>query len=107
MKCQVCDKDFISKRADAKFCSPKCRVTFNRNKVVTDKVVTDKSVTGSVTDKLSVTSRYKSPFACKIDGCCLESPPGHDDLCIYHWRKSLGMHTIKKEEYVKLNESNL
>lgn len=39
MTCNTCGIEF-ERRADAKFCSPKCRVTFSRNKsVVTDNVV--------------------------------------------------------------------
>jgi len=49
IKCNNCNKEFISKRADARFCGDKCRVTFNRNK---------KSVTDNVTDKLD-TSKFK------------------------------------------------
>jgi len=54
MKCYTCQKEFESKRTDAKFCSASCRVTFNRNKVsVTDKSVTDNPVS-SVTDKVKI-----------------------------------------------------
>lgn len=47
MKCKQCEEEFEG-RADAKYCSPGCRVTANRNKrnTVTDKlpeVVTDKA----------------------------------------------------------------
>jgi hypothetical protein len=52
MKCQMCSKEFSSKRSDAKFCSPACRVAFSR--VVTDNSVTDK-VDIPVTDKVPLT----------------------------------------------------
>ena len=71
-KCTQCNKEFEATRADAKYCSIKCRVAYNRLNV-TDKPeealsvtkdelsvtnVTDKpNVTdNNVTDKLSVTS---------------------------------------------------
>ena len=47
--CQICQKEFESKRADAKFCSSKCRKASSRG--VTDNYVTDNS-TDNVTDKL-------------------------------------------------------
>jgi hypothetical protein len=54
MKCYTCLKEFEPTRADAKFCSANCRVTFSRNKVsVTDKSVTDNPVY-SVTDKFNI-----------------------------------------------------
>ena len=41
-KCLNCDREFEAKRSDAKCCSAKCRVTFNRKRnIVTDKPVTD------------------------------------------------------------------
>ena len=43
MECIVCNQVFEAKRADARYCSAKCRVTANRNKdAVTDNSVTDK-----------------------------------------------------------------
>ena len=44
-KCENCGEEFEAKRADAKYCSAKCRVAANRNNV------TDNSVTDNVTDK--------------------------------------------------------
>lgn len=39
MKCQNCGIELESKRTDAKFCSPNCRVTFSRKaSIVTDNV---------------------------------------------------------------------
>jgi hypothetical protein len=52
MKCLQCDKEFESKRIDARFCSGKCRIAYHRNELsVTKDTVTDKSVTDNVTDK--------------------------------------------------------
>ncbi len=47
MKCDNCGIEFESKRADAKFCSPRCRVTFSRKQsIVTDNVtLSDSAVT--------------------------------------------------------------
>lgn len=54
MKCLQCSKTFKAKRADAKTCSPKCRVAYNRS--VTDKKLSVTPVTDNlVTDNLSVT----------------------------------------------------
>ncbi len=50
MTCAQCGKSFESKRKDAKFCSPKCRVTFNRNKKEPVSVTEPESVTDNVTD---------------------------------------------------------
>ena len=60
-KCLYCDKEFPSKRLDAKYCSELCRQNWHRKvsamsisnqKFETDKSVTDKSVTDkSETDK--------------------------------------------------------
>lgn len=55
-RCAECGIEFSSKRKDAKFCSPKCRVTFSRK----DSLVTD-NVTLSevpVTDKFEYTQIY-------------------------------------------------
>jgi len=52
MKCSQCGKEFQAKRADARFCSGKCRI--ERLRSVTDNLVTDNSVTDNgkiVTDK--------------------------------------------------------
>lgn len=53
MICNTCGKEFESKRADARFCSGKCRMA--RLRSVTDNLVTDNSVTDNggkdVTDK--------------------------------------------------------
>ena len=53
MKCTQCGKEFQPKRADARFCSGKCRI--ERLRSVTDNLVTDNSVTDNggkdVTDK--------------------------------------------------------
>lgn len=50
MDCIQC-KGAFKGRADAKYCSTKCRVAFSRNTVTDSKPVTDKSVTDNVTDK--------------------------------------------------------
>lgn len=48
MKCENCGIEIESKRTDAKFCSPKCRVTFSRKQsVVTDNVTLNEN---NVTD---------------------------------------------------------
>ena len=53
MKCENCGNDFESKRATAKYCSARCRVSAGRGLSVTDDSL---SVTVSVTDTpLSVT----------------------------------------------------
>ena len=53
MKCTQCGKEFQPKRADARFCSGKCRI--ERLRSVTDNLVTDNLVTDNggkdVTDK--------------------------------------------------------
>lgn len=54
-KCKQCGKEFKPKRATALFCSPACRVAFNREVSVTDSV-TKVSVTEK-TDAKSVTLR--------------------------------------------------
>jgi hypothetical protein len=51
MKCQTCQKDFISKRTDAKFCSSTCRSKASR--VATDNFATDNSVSVA-TDKVKI-----------------------------------------------------
>ena len=53
-KCVVCGKEFESKRADAKYCSAKCRVKAGRLSVTKDDLSVT-NVTDNVTDKLSVT----------------------------------------------------
>lgn len=53
MKCKNCGIEFQTKRKDAKFCSPRCRVTFSRKQgVVTDNVTFSEPV---VTDKFKFT----------------------------------------------------
>lgn len=56
--CIVCNNEFEGKRAGAKYCSDKCRVTNNRNKPdeINVTLVTDnaKSVTDNVTDNSGV-----------------------------------------------------
>ena len=44
-RCENCKKEFESKRKDARFCSPNCRVTDNRKGSI---------VTDNVTDKLTM-----------------------------------------------------
>ena len=54
MKCSQCGKEFQPKRADARFCSGKCRI--ERLRSVTDNLVTDNSVTDNgkvVTDNVT------------------------------------------------------
>lgn len=59
MRCINCGAEFGSKRNDAKFCSPKCKMQFIRNNGRGLSVTKDISVTDNsdnlVTDKLSVT----------------------------------------------------
>ena len=64
MICINCNAEFKSKRADARFCSSKCRTAYSRKTLSVTKSVTDKSdVTDNVTDnkinKLSVTAGFK------------------------------------------------
>jgi len=103
--CKVCSKVFSPKRKDAKFCSAKCRVTNKRNKTVTDKSVTD-NVTDNVSVPVTDNTRYKSPLACKVLTCYGLAMPGHNDMCIYHWRKSSGLSTISIEDY-RLNNAKV
>ena len=59
MKCEVCGREFEAKRSDAKYCSAKCRVKAKRLSVTDGELSVTKpalSVTGSVTDKLNVTT---------------------------------------------------
>ena len=59
-KCIQCNTDYEAKRASSRFCSPNCRVKYNRLSVTEDEVsVTDISVTSlSVTEpELSVTEQ--------------------------------------------------
>ena len=92
MNCKTCGKEFESRRNTAKYCSVTCRVNNNREVSVTDKIDTNVTV-------------KKESWLCKHGGCYLRSPVGHDGLCIYHWRKSLLMPTISKEDYEELNEA--
>jgi len=94
--CKVCSKVFSPKRKDAKFCSAKCRVTNKRNKTVTDKSVTDNV-------SVSVTDNSKDTWLCKVDGCNLPNMPGHGNMCIYHWKVSMGLSHTSDKEYEKLN----
>ena len=111
MICKACNKEFVSRRKDAIYCSAKCRVSAHRvTDNVTDNLVTDKSVTDNVTDNVSVpvtdNTRYKSPLACKVLTCYGLAMPGHGDMCIYHWRKSSGLSTISIEDY-RLNNAKV
>lgn len=45
MKCINCQKEFVSQRLSAKFCSPKCRVAFSRKSSVTELSVTGEEIT--------------------------------------------------------------
>ena len=103
MICTVCNKEFNSKRKDAKFCSSTCRsnkfrATDNPNAVATDNA-TDKP-NAVATDKVTA----KDSWLCKICGCNLINMPGHDGMCIYHWRQS--ENTIPEKEYNLLNTGN-
>ena len=63
MKCINCNKEFEPTRADAKYCSDKCRVQFSRNKSVTNSRNTEPNVTDnsvdSVTDKVIIKERFE------------------------------------------------
>lgn len=53
MKCEVCGIEFESKRADAKYCSPKCRKEMSRINSVTDNVTLNVTLNApDVTDNL-------------------------------------------------------
>jgi hypothetical protein len=43
-RCKMCHIEYQAKRVNSKFCSPKCRVTFNRHSVTDDVNVTDNTV---------------------------------------------------------------
>lgn len=60
MLCKQCGKEFEASRSDAKFCSPICKLRFNRDtdKVDTDKSDTDKQVDD--TDKVITSDTDKS-----------------------------------------------
>lgn len=109
MRCIHCGNEFESKRSSAKYCSDKCKMA-NHRVSVTEITVTKDSVTDSVTNtaespKKRINSITDKPsFLCKTKGCFLEFPPGHDNLCIYHWRIKEGLPHISKEQYDKLNQ---
>jgi hypothetical protein len=101
MKCLICNKDFIGRKT-ARFCSSTCRSKSHRAtdiSVATDNLATDKSATPNATDKVTP----KDSCLCKIEGCNLKNIPGHNDMCIYHWRKSEDSDTIPVKEYNILN----
>lgn len=109
MLCLTCNKEFVAKRTDAKYCSPKCRKIASR---VTDNSVTDNVTDNSipVTDKISVTKPLKSPkdsWLCKIKGCNLKNLPGHQGMCIYHWRKDEGLDVITDKQCEEVNTMKL
>ena len=99
MICKACNKEFESKRKTAQYCSARCKLAYHRKDSVSKDSV---SVSVPVTDN----TRYKSPLACKISTCYGLSMPGHDDMCIYHWRKSSGLSTISIEDY-RLNNAKV
>ena len=112
MICKACNKEFESKRKTAQYCSSRCRkLAFLKDRVSvprTDKVSVPVSVSISVPDSVPVTdnTRYKSPLACKVLTCYGLAMPGHNDMCIYHWRKSSGLSTISIEDY-RLNNAKV
>ena len=71
MKCKQCNQPFDG-RADAQYCSAKCRVAAKRNKYV----VTDNSVTDNVTDNLE---RCRT---CNERLPALEKPRKYPGMCI-------------------------
>ena len=105
-KCTVCNKEFEAKRVSAKFCSSTCRSQFNRVSVAENVSVAPISVANA-----TVTATIKPPvdtektaMMCGKDGCYLARMPGHDGLCIYHWRKLNGLDTISDITYAGLNK---
>ena len=94
-KCEYCGKEYESKRADSKYCSPKCRVTANRlsvtdvtdNKRNTDSLVTDNTGYEIVPDQ-SVYGRpavrYKGDkFDIRPMPYQSDDQPDRDNRCIY------------------------
>ena len=71
MNCKQCNKEFIAKRKTAQFCSPKCRVAFNRVSVTdTPRVSVTENDKVSV-PTLSVESMSdKDRIGKKIEGYC-------------------------------------
>ena len=121
MICIVCNKEFSSKRKDAKFCSSTCRSNKFRKvvKIATDNPATDNATDNRIdnaTDKLATVSMVfpekkeniipKDRWLCKIVGCNLINMPGHGGMCIYHWRKSEDLVNIPEQEYNLLNTGN-
>ncbi len=105
MKCAICNKDFTSKRSSAKYCSSKCRklafLSVPKVSVLENGKVSVPPVSVPVTDKPTVPDM--GILKCKVESCKLMSAPGHNYMCIYHWRKVEGLATIPEEEYLKLN----
>ena len=97
MKCLVCGKEFETFRKDKKYCSSSCRLKRFRNTSdetfhETDKHETDVTV-----------SVPKDSWLCEKEGCKLRNLPGHEGMCIYHWRISLGFPHIPKQQYELIN----
>ena len=42
---------------------------------------------------------------CAAKGCNLDQGPGHDGLCIYHWREKEHLPRLEKKEYLELNKA--
>ena len=89
MICQHCGHSFEGKRADAKFCSARCRVAFNRNaRAVTDTRNAD-AVTDTEplpTDPAQLLARYEIIKITSSDGADLKiiAPrPGPEPLKDY------------------------
>lgn len=74
--CNQCGKDFEAKRADAMYCSAKCRVTANRNNA---QDVTDKLNVTSVTDNETLTVTDNSSETLNPIIKCQRSTEDHPD----------------------------
>lgn len=63
MKCIICNKDFESKRSDAKYCSTKCRVAASRKTDTPNQAIPPVEVEASIAEKkapkpLAATPKY-------------------------------------------------
>ena len=83
MICVKCNKEFVSKREDAKYCSSKCRKLAFLKK---DLSVPELSVPLSVPEY--------GVLKCQVEGCVYKRSPGHHndgglDTCIRHWNRKM------------------